>query len=227
MLLLFQYSCQCHARLDPLENTAESCCQIIAKLKRERTAESFSYSWYFSWDKKSGIFMIIFVMLTLINVIRQLHIMLWLHYFGLAGSGSTLFWSQCWICCRCHLAALVLDHLQCRSCVFFSLSLTHTPAVPAAESRGWVQHARCSPEASYHLLSTPFGLCSSDDPSQLRMTGTERREDVWERRGRCVLKIKWGHAQSLWHVSAHRQSALLLFSATSCLLFLGVFNNLL
>lgn len=62
-------------------------------------------------------------MLILMNVTMQLYIMLWLHYFGSAGSGSALFWSHCWICCRRHLAALVLDDLQCRS---FSLPHTHT-----------------------------------------------------------------------------------------------------
>lgn len=89
----------------------------------------------------------------------------------LAGSSSTLFWAFFYICCGFHLAALVLDDLQCRSCVF-SLHCRHSyTMVPAAESHGIVHHARCSPEDSCHLPGTSFGLCSSNDPSQLQTAG--------------------------------------------------------
>lgn len=118
-------------------------------------------------------------------------------------------------------------------CLFLSLTHTHTQTCGACCWVTWqVHHAHCSPEASYHLLKTSFGLCSVDDPSQLQMTREERREEL----RMCEKEDCVRDEMRPWLLlspsgmclcSLTISSAFIHFSGTSCLLFLEVFNNLL
>jgi len=101
---------------------------------------------------------IIFDILLLLNVTTWPYFLLLHLYFGLIERHSSLLWSRFWVCCACHLRALVLNDLLCRSfsCVFYSLTDTHTQnhLVPVLLLSHMPQSTS---KASYHLLSIYFG----------------------------------------------------------------------
>ena len=229
------FSFQCHARLARLENTAERLMQSWTQIVGDRKSEGkssrvivFQSEFLFIFQSaakvcKNGSFMMIFGILIIINAIIGWKLCrcfgMFFFFFCSSGSSSALFWSHVRICCGCHLAALVLDDLQCRSCVSLSFphthththththSQTHTAVVPAAESHGEVHHARCSPEGFYHLPSTSFWFVSR----WWSVTASEEKERKKEGKKRDFRKCmkggvkEWNEATlaalSLWHVS--------------------------
>lgn len=137
-----------------------------------------------------------------------------------------LFWQDLlqphfWMCGRCHLAALLPDDLQSRSCVFSLPSLTptqtQTPAAPAA----W----RGPPQSIYWALPLVYV------PAMLPPSGEERREE-WRT---CEIEdvrdemrpYSWLRPSGLSLCSLTISSFFIHCPGTSCLLFLVVFDNLL
>lgn len=111
-------SFHCRTRLDPLANITESCSQtVIDRSWRGKPARSLFFTWSlifhlhrFLWKKKPQMAFVLFGILFSSKCQHALRNCL----------VSSLFWlGWKWQCrCRCHLAALVLEHLQCKSCGF-------------------------------------------------------------------------------------------------------------